>query len=51
MTCRLRAGEAVVTVPALGSWGVRGLAERFDGPSAGGSGSSRGEGPAAEAQS
>ncbi len=29
LTCRLRAGEAVVTVPALGSWGVRKLPERF----------------------
>jgi exopolyphosphatase/guanosine-5'-triphosphate,3'-diphosphate pyrophosphatase len=27
--CRTRAGEAVVTVPALGSWGARGLGERF----------------------
>ncbi len=29
-TCRLRAGEAVVTVPALGSWGVRRLPGRFE---------------------
>jgi len=29
LTCRLRAGEAVVTVPALESWGVRRLPERF----------------------
>jgi exopolyphosphatase/guanosine-5'-triphosphate,3'-diphosphate pyrophosphatase len=27
---RARAGEAVVRVPALASWGVRGLAERFE---------------------
>jgi exopolyphosphatase/guanosine-5'-triphosphate,3'-diphosphate pyrophosphatase len=30
VTCRLRAGEAVVTVPALESWGVRKLPERFE---------------------
>ena len=29
VTCRLRAGEAVITVPALESWGVRRLGERF----------------------
>jgi exopolyphosphatase / guanosine-5'-triphosphate,3'-diphosphate pyrophosphatase len=28
--CRLRAKEAMVEVPALASWGVRGLAERFE---------------------
>jgi exopolyphosphatase/guanosine-5'-triphosphate,3'-diphosphate pyrophosphatase len=27
---RLRGGEAVVAVPALASWGVRGLSERFE---------------------
>jgi exopolyphosphatase/guanosine-5'-triphosphate,3'-diphosphate pyrophosphatase len=27
--CHVRGGEAVVAVPALASWGVRGLAERF----------------------
>ena len=30
VTCRLRAGEAVVTVPALESWAVRKLPERFE---------------------
>jgi hypothetical protein len=30
VTCRLRAGEAVVGVPALESWGVRKLPERFE---------------------
>jgi len=28
--CRVRAREVTVAVPALGSWGVRGLAERFE---------------------
>jgi len=28
--CRVRGREATVTVPALASWGVRGLAERFE---------------------
>jgi exopolyphosphatase/guanosine-5'-triphosphate,3'-diphosphate pyrophosphatase len=28
--CRLRGGEAVVEVPGLASWRVRGLAERFE---------------------
>jgi exopolyphosphatase/guanosine-5'-triphosphate,3'-diphosphate pyrophosphatase len=30
LQCRLRGREAVVSVPALGSWGVRGLVERFE---------------------
>jgi exopolyphosphatase/guanosine-5'-triphosphate,3'-diphosphate pyrophosphatase len=30
VTCRLRPGEAVVTVPVLESWGVRKLPERFE---------------------
>ncbi len=28
--CRARGREVTVGVPALGSWGVRGLAERFE---------------------
>jgi exopolyphosphatase/guanosine-5'-triphosphate,3'-diphosphate pyrophosphatase len=28
--CRMRGGEAVVEVPALASWGARGLSERFE---------------------
>jgi len=30
LECRLRGGEAVVSIPALGSWRVRGLPERFE---------------------
>jgi exopolyphosphatase/guanosine-5'-triphosphate,3'-diphosphate pyrophosphatase len=30
LQCRLRGQEAVVSVPELASWGVRGLAERFE---------------------
>jgi len=30
LRCRVRGREATVTVPALASWGVRGLAERFE---------------------
>jgi exopolyphosphatase/guanosine-5'-triphosphate,3'-diphosphate pyrophosphatase len=30
VTCRVRAGEAVVSVPALEAWGVRKLPERFE---------------------
>ncbi len=30
LSCRLRGGEAVVNVPALESWGVRKLPERFE---------------------
>jgi exopolyphosphatase/pppGpp-phosphohydrolase len=30
LRCRVRGREAAVTVPALASWGVRGLAERFE---------------------
>jgi len=30
VSCRLRSGEAVVTVPGLESWGVRRLPERFE---------------------
>jgi exopolyphosphatase/guanosine-5'-triphosphate,3'-diphosphate pyrophosphatase len=30
LQCRVRGGEAAVTVQALASWGVRGLAERFE---------------------
>ncbi|HEX9188081.1 MAG TPA: hypothetical protein VGB87_13470, partial [Vicinamibacteria bacterium] len=29
VACRRRGGEATVAVPALASWGVRGLGERF----------------------
>ena len=28
--CRARGREVTLTVPALGSWGVRGLGERFE---------------------
>jgi exopolyphosphatase/guanosine-5'-triphosphate,3'-diphosphate pyrophosphatase len=30
LACRVRGAEATVVVPALASWGVRGLAERFE---------------------
>ncbi len=30
LACRVRGGEAEVTVPALASWGARGIGERFE---------------------